>query len=135
MYKGYYYDVETGWFWLSSRYYSPVLCRFIRPDDVEYLDPESVSGLNLYCYCLNNPIMFCDPSGKFLISTAIALGFWIGLGIGVVAGATAGGIIAYNVAEYNGATGWGLVGLTVLGIVGGGVAGAAIGAAVGSAIG
>ena len=28
-YKGYYYDVETGLFWLSSRYYSPELCRWI----------------------------------------------------------------------------------------------------------
>ena len=25
-YRGYYYDVETGLFWLSSRYYSPELC-------------------------------------------------------------------------------------------------------------
>ena len=43
LYKGYYYDVETGYFWLSSRYYSPELCRFISPDDVEYLEPESVN--------------------------------------------------------------------------------------------
>ena len=55
--------VETGWFWLSSRYYSPKLCRFISPDDVEYLDAESVNGLNLYCYCLNDPINYYDPSG------------------------------------------------------------------------
>lgn len=68
-YKGYYYDVETGLFWLSSRYYSPELCRFISPDDVEYLDPESVNGLNLYCYCMNNPIMNVDPSGHFVINT------------------------------------------------------------------
>ncbi len=65
-YKGYYYDVETGMFWLSSRYYSPELCRFISPDDVEYLDPESVNGLNLYCYCLNNPISYVDPSGHWI---------------------------------------------------------------------
>ena len=54
-------------FWLSSRYYSPELCRFISPDDVEYLDPSSVNGLNLYCYCLNNPISYADPSGHFVI--------------------------------------------------------------------
>ena len=53
-------------FWLSSRYYSPELCRFISPDDVEYLDPESVNGLNLYCYCLNNPISYYDPSGHWV---------------------------------------------------------------------
>ena len=57
--------VETSLFWLSSRYYSPELCRFISPDDVEYLDPESVNGLNLYCYCKNNPIMYKDNSGHY----------------------------------------------------------------------
>ena len=58
-------------FWLSSRYYSPELCRLISPDDVEYLDPKSVNGLNLSCYCKNNPIMNVDPSGHFVISTLI----------------------------------------------------------------
>lgn len=62
-YRGYYYDVETGLFWLSSRYYSPELCRFISPDDVEYLDPESINGLNLYAYCGNDPINRYDPTG------------------------------------------------------------------------
>lgn len=62
-YRGYYYDVETNLFLVSSRYYSPELCRWISPDDIEYLDPESVNGLNLYCYCLNNPIMYVDPDG------------------------------------------------------------------------
>ena len=62
-YKGYYYDVETNLFLVSSRYYSPELCRWISPDDIEYLDPESVNGLNLYCYCFNDPINYIDPDG------------------------------------------------------------------------
>ena len=53
----YYYDVETQLYWVSSRYYSPELCGWISPDDIEYLDPKSVNGLNLYCYCYNNPVM------------------------------------------------------------------------------
>ena len=65
MYKGYYYDRETNLFLVSSRYYSPELCRWISPDDIEYLDPESVNGLNLYCYCFNNPIMYKDSSGHY----------------------------------------------------------------------
>ncbi len=56
-YRGYYYDLETNLLLVSSRYYSPELCRWISPDDIEYLDPESVNGLNLYCYCFNNPVM------------------------------------------------------------------------------
>lgn len=64
-YKGYYYDRETGWFWLSSRYYSPELCRFISPDSVDYLDPSAINGLNLYAYCGNDPINRYDPSGHF----------------------------------------------------------------------
>ena len=66
-------SVETGLFWLSSRYYSPELCRFISPDDVEYLDPSSVNGLNLYCYCYNDPINYYDPSGHFVITATIGL--------------------------------------------------------------
>ena len=68
--------VETGLFWLSSRYYSPELCRWISPDSIEYLDPESINGLNLYCYCYNNPIMYADPSGhapEWLQGLAIGL--------------------------------------------------------------
>ncbi|MBQ9736513.1 MAG: hypothetical protein IJV96_07005 [Clostridia bacterium] len=37
--------------------------RFINADSVEYLDPSSVNGLNLYAYCGNNPIMYTDPDG------------------------------------------------------------------------
>ena len=77
-YKGYYYDVETNLFLVSSRYYSPELCRWISPDDIEYLDPESVNGLNLYCYCLNNPIMYVDPTGHFAMT---AFGIWAIIGI------------------------------------------------------
>ena len=57
------YDVETQLYWLSSRYYSPELCRWISQDSIEYLDPESINGLNLYCYCRNDPVNLYDPSG------------------------------------------------------------------------
>ena len=85
-YKGYYYDDETGWFWLSSRYYSSELCRFINPDSVDYLKWESINGLNLYAYAKNNPIMYYDPSGH---SAILAIGllagsFIVGAGTSVV---------------------------------------------------
>ena len=57
-YRGYYYDQDTGLYYLNARYYSPQFCRFISPDDTAYLDPETVDGLNLYAYCCNNPVNY-----------------------------------------------------------------------------
>ena len=53
---------------MGQRYYSPELCRFIQPDSIEYLDPSSIKGLNLYCYCMNNPIMYFDSTGHFPVA-------------------------------------------------------------------
>lgn len=55
-YRGYYYDIETGLFMVGHRYYNPEWGRWLSPDDVEYLEPNNINGLNLYCYCQNNPI-------------------------------------------------------------------------------
>ena len=64
-YRGYYYDSDTGLYYCNARYYSPKWRRFISPDDTAYLDPESPNGLNLYCYCYNDPVNFFDPSGHW----------------------------------------------------------------------
>ena len=50
-------DVETGLYYNVTRYYNPEWGRFLNADDVSYLDPESISGLNLFAYCGNNPVM------------------------------------------------------------------------------
>lgn len=77
-YRGYYYDVETGLYLLTSRYYDPEVGRFINMDDISYLDPETINGLNLYAYCGNNPISRIDPTGNkwwhWLVGGAIILG-------------------------------------------------------------
>lgn len=65
--------VETDLFLVSSCYYNPEWGRWISPDDIEYLDPSSINGLNLYCYCMNNPINMYDPSGHFATSIGIGL--------------------------------------------------------------
>ena len=67
-YRGYYYDTETGLYYCLTRYYNPSWCRWISPDSIEYLDPETLNGLNLYAYCFNNPIMYVDSSGHFPIA-------------------------------------------------------------------
>ena len=52
LYKGYYYDVETELYWVSSRYYSLELCRWISPDSIEYLDSESINWFKFICVLL-----------------------------------------------------------------------------------
>ena len=39
--------------------------RWLNSDDISYLDPVTLNGLNLYAYCGNNPVMYFDPTGHF----------------------------------------------------------------------
>ncbi len=126
-YRSYYYDTETELYYLQTRYYDPELGRFISQDSIEYAEPETINGLNLYAYCANNPVMNIDPTGTFVLTTAIL----IGLVIGAVAGAVAGCAVAGTVAYENGARGWELFGWTLLGAIGGGIIGGAVGALAG----
>ena len=57
-YRGYYYDEETGLYYLNSRYYDPETGRFISPDSINYLESGAYNGLNLYAYCGNNPVNY-----------------------------------------------------------------------------
>jgi RHS repeat-associated protein len=63
-YRGYLYDVETGLYYLKSRYYDPQIGRFISQDEISYLDPATINGLNLFAYCGNNPVMRTDSNGN-----------------------------------------------------------------------
>ena len=62
-YRSYYYDTETGLYFLKTRYYDPEVGRFITIDDISYLAPDTINGLNLYAYCGNNPVMRTDSQG------------------------------------------------------------------------
>lgn len=85
-YRGYYFDDELGLYYLQSRYYDLEIGRFIFPDSIEYLNPDSINGLNLYAYCSNNPVMNIDPNGKFLFPflASLAIAALIGACVGVV---------------------------------------------------
>jgi len=61
-YSGEYYDEESGLYYLRARYYDPSTGRFISKDPVEGNVTNPLS-LNSYTYCLNNPIIYIDPSG------------------------------------------------------------------------
>lgn len=92
-YRGYYFDTETGLYWVQTRYYNPEWCRWISPDSLSYLDPEAAHGLNLYAYCGDNPVNFIDPTGHFLVTIGLILfGFALGTVIGGAANAIEQGI-------------------------------------------
>ena len=79
-YRGYYYDSDLEMYYLQSRYYDPVICRFINADipDVITATPTALTDKNLFAYCDNNPVMRGDEDGEF----------WH-----IVAGAAIGGLI------------------------------------------
>ncbi len=62
-YHGYYYDNETGYYYLQSRYYDPTLGRFISADDFSYVDTSHKLNVNAYSYCWNSPIALEDAEG------------------------------------------------------------------------
>ena len=93
---------------MNGRLYDPVLHRFLQPDNFVQ-DPFNTQNFNRYGYCMNNPLLYTDPTGEwFVIDDAIAMlvggvvnltinaiqgnvtSFWSGLGyfaVGVGAGA------------------------------------------------
>lgn len=72
-YRGYYFDTETGLYYLNSRYYDPELGRFINADDISNIDTENFNGLNLYAYCGNDPVQNIDPNGQLFLSFLVGL--------------------------------------------------------------
>jgi len=63
-YRGYYYDAETGLYYLRARYYDPTVGRFINADDIQHLGSgDAVLSYNLCAYCENSPTNLYDPNG------------------------------------------------------------------------
>lgn len=62
-YRGYYYDTETGFYYLHSRYYDPEIGRFINADGYASTG-QGIIGCNMFAYCSNNPVRYCDSEGS-----------------------------------------------------------------------
>ena len=70
-YRGYFYDAETGFYYLNSRYYDPGTGRFINSDNVVSGTGESVQGYNTFAYCFNNPVNLSDENGNWPVLAII----------------------------------------------------------------
>ena len=82
-YRGYYYDSETGLYYVNSRYYDPAVKRFLNSDDdlLSAITPQGFTDKNYFAYCDNNPVVRADNNGDL----------WnviIGAAVGGVLGAT-----------------------------------------------
>lgn len=64
-YRGYYYDNESGLYYLQSRYYDSFTGRFLNADDYELI---KFGNHNQFAYCFNNPVNLVDPSGYWVMS-------------------------------------------------------------------
>jgi len=62
-YKGYYYDTDTGFYYLITRYYDPVVGRFLNADAFASTG-QGILGNNMFAYCGNNPINCIDRTGR-----------------------------------------------------------------------
>ncbi len=89
-YRSYYYDEETGLYYLNSRYYNPSFGRFINADGTIGANEDVISH-NLFAYCSNNPINSTDLEGDFAFAIPLGIAFVKGtaaaigcLGIGAI---------------------------------------------------
>ena len=77
-YRGYYYDAETGFYYLQSRYYDPEIGRFINADSYASTDATGLLSTNMFAYCENDPVNKSDPSGEAFSLITIAVGATVG---------------------------------------------------------
>jgi len=95
-YRSYYYDTESGLYYLNARYYNPEWGRFISPDPV--LDTSSAVGCNLFTYCGNDPVNKIDPTGELALLGGIAAVALV-KGMIALAGLYATSILAIEIAK------------------------------------
>lgn len=104
-YRGYYYDSETGFYYLQSRYYDPEIGRFINADSYASTDATGLLSTNMFAYCENNPVNRSDPSGE---------------AFGTISGLIVGGLTGALSAYINGDD---ILAGTITGAVNGGICG------------
>ena len=117
-YRSYYFDFETEWYFLNTRYYSPDMCRFISSDDSGIIleDQDNQLEYNLFAYCFNNPVVLFDEDGEAAANI-----------IGAVVGGAVGAGLGYLLAKHLGLTGWKKAAVIAAAAIGGAALGAFLG--------
>lgn len=78
-YRGYFYDLELGLYYLQSRYYDPETGRFLSADAL--MDSgKSILSTNLFAYCDNHSVDYVDKSGNYKIKINISVRNFLYLG-------------------------------------------------------
>jgi RHS repeat-associated protein len=102
---------------MNGRVYDPQIAHFLSPDP-QLQAPGYWLNYNRHGYCLNNPMIYTDPSGEFFWA-ALPLLAKIAIGVGAGVGAYSG----YKIGDAKGASGLGMVGYMLGGAAVGGAAG------------
>ena len=121
-YRSYCYDIETGFYYLQTRYYDPTIARFINADGYLSTDVEGLLSANMFAYCLNNPVNRFDLDGNWSLPNwaKVAIGAVAIAGLAVATVCTAGTAAVVCGAALSGAVAGGASG-AVIGAVEGGV--------------
>ena len=117
----YCYDIETGFYYLQTRYYDPAIARFINADGYLSTDVEGLLSANMFAYCENNPVNMSDSSGN-----------WPNWATKLVAAVAVVAVVAVTVATAGAGT---AIAAVAVGAAKGAAIGFAVGAASGAAIG
>ena len=70
-YRSYYYDSESGLYYLMSRYYDPVTHRFVNADGY-FQSGDNILDTNMNAYCQNNPGIYIDTGGCFVTTVGFS---------------------------------------------------------------
>ena len=69
-YRSYYYDSESGLYYLMSRYYDPVTHRFVNADGY-FQSGDGILDTNMNAYCRNNPLNNIDKYGTLVTTIGL----------------------------------------------------------------